>query len=191
MAAVRGAKATLRRDVRQALAALPRAEIDAQSSAVTERVLSHSHFQRAATVSIYLSAPSAEIDTWALCRAALHSGKRLYVPRFSTLASGADARETHSFTEMLMLRVYDTHELDHALTVNKWAIAEPALARADGTPRENALDAPGGLDLIVLPGLAFDRQGWRLGQGKGYYDRHLAHYATPYPATATTSLCTA
>lgn len=142
-----------------------------------ERVLAHPHFQRATAVSIYLSAPSAEVDTWALCRAALHSGKRLYVPRFSTLDAGADARETHSFTEMLMLRVYDTHELEHALTVNKWGIAEPSLVRADGTLRENALDASGGLDLIVLPGLAFDRQGWRLGQGKGYYDRYLAQCA--------------
>lgn len=144
------------------------------ASAVTERVLSHPHFQRAHAVSIYLSAPAAEVDTWALCRAALHSGKCLYVPRFSTLAAGADVREAHSFTDMLMLRVYDTHELEQTLTVNKWGIAEPALVRADGMPRENALDAPGGLDLIVLPGLAFDRQGSRLGQGKGYYDRYLA-----------------
>lgn len=145
--------------------------------AVTERVLAHPYFQRARTVSIYLSAPAAEIDTWALCRAALRSGKLLYVPRFSTLGAGADAREAHSFTEMLMLRVYDVHELEQALTVNKWGIAEPALQRLDGTLRENVLDTPYGLDLILLPGLAFDRQGARLGQGKGYYDRYLAQCA--------------
>ncbi|WFD23739.1 5-formyltetrahydrofolate cyclo-ligase [Malassezia equina] len=132
MAAVRGAKATLRRKVRQALAALPRSEIEAHAPA---------------------------------------PGKLLYVPRFSTLGAGADAREAHSFTEMLMLRVYDVHELEQALTVNKWGIAEPALQWLDGTPRENVLDTPYGLDLILLPGLAFDRQGARLGQGKGYYDR--------------------
>lgn len=117
----------------------------------------------------------AEVDTWALCRAALCHGKHLYVPRFSTLAAGADARESHTFADMHMLRVYDTQELESGLTVNKWGIAEPTLQLPDGTLRENAMDV--GLDLIVLPGVAFDRHGARLGQGRGYYDRYLAQCA--------------
>ena len=145
-------------------------------------------FQHARTVSVYLSMPTAEIDTWELCRHVLHEGKHLYIPRFSTLPAGAQASQTtHKFTtDMHMLRVMDVNELEHGLTHNRWGIAEPALTLRDGTPRENALDAATGgqgLDLIVLPGVAFDLQGGRLGHGKGYYDRYVARTRQQQPQT--------
>jgi 5-formyltetrahydrofolate cyclo-ligase len=51
------------------------------------------------------------------------------------------------------------------LPTNNWGIKEP---RHD-EERENALE----LDLIIVPGLAFDKQGWRIGHGKGYYDNFI------------------
>lgn len=141
-------------------------------------------YVQAETVSVYVSMPSGEVDTWALCRAVLQAGKRLYIPRFSTLASGAAADAHHAFTQdMQMLRVHSLDELEHGLTPNKWGIAEPPAtyqgqAREDGRcTHSSALDPAlggSGLDAIVLPGMLFDRAGGRLGHGKGYYDRYVA-----------------
>lgn len=77
--------------------------------------------------------PTAEVATWDLCRDALRTGKRLYVPRFS--------EDGGSFSEdMDMLRVRSEHEL-HTLIPNRWGIGEPP-ADADGAPRENGVYPP-------------------------------------------------
>jgi len=52
----------------------------------------------------------------------------------------------------------------HHCELSNWGIPEPPATR------EEALI--GGLDLLVLPGLAFDQKGRRLGRGRGYYDRY-------------------
>ncbi|PQQ08474.1 5-formyltetrahydrofolate cyclo-ligase mitochondrial [Prunus yedoensis var. nudiflora] len=47
---------------------------------------------------------------------------------------------------------------------------------ADGNEREDVLQASDPVDLFLLPGLAFDRSGRRLGRGGGYYDTFLKNY---------------
>lgn len=59
-------------------------------------------------------------------------------------------------------------------TVPPFGIREPEATYDDGrTPREDALDLPAPLDLIVMPGLAFNARGHRLGRGGGYYDKFI------------------
>lgn len=89
--------------------------------------------------------------------------------------------------QMRMLHIHTAEEF-HALQPNKWGIREPEehyhaathpTVHRDGpmqVPRDDPLlptSAVQGLDLIVVPGVAFDHKCRRLGHGKGYYDRYI------------------
>ena len=67
--------------------------------------------------------------------------------------------------EMVLLK--DLHDY-HTLPMTKWNIKQPS----DDDIREEALEN-GGLDLMLVPGMAFTEDGKRLGRGKGYYDTYL------------------
>ncbi len=58
-----------------------------------------------------------------------------------------------------------------ALAVNSWGLSEPL-------GDEDPLIADG-QTLIIVPGLAFDKKGYRLGYGKGFYDRYLTGRTSP------------
>jgi len=75
-----------------------------------------------------------------------------------------------------MLRVHNMNDLN-SLVPNKWGIHEPPLFYKNEesgvpVPTEEAF-ASGGIDLLIVPGCAFDKLGGRLGYGKGYYDKFL------------------
>nr|CAD7432169.1 unnamed protein product [Timema monikensis] len=97
-----------------------------------------------------------EVRTSDILEDIFRTGKICFIPRYAT-----------DSTHMDMLRVNTLQELE-SLPLTNWNIRQPL----DSDERENALNS-GGLDLIVVPGLAFSRQGARLGRGKGYYDTYL------------------
>ncbi|XP_065626410.1 5-formyltetrahydrofolate cyclo-ligase, mitochondrial isoform X2 [Quercus suber] len=88
-------------------------------------------------------------------------GKTLYVPRVEDKNS-----------QMRMLNISSIDDL----IANSMNILEPASVDGDGNERKNVMQANEPVDLFLLPGLAFDRSGRRLGRGGGYYDTFLKNY---------------
>lgn len=116
-----------------------------------QRVADSAIFQHAQTLALY-SPINNEVFTEALFFLALETGKRVAYPRIRN-----DSLE--------FVRVDDRQSLQHG----RFGILEPS-------GREVLPVAE--LDLLILPGVAFDRRGHRLGYGKGFYDRTLHRAAT-------------
>ncbi|XP_048228518.1 5-formyltetrahydrofolate cyclo-ligase, mitochondrial isoform X2 [Ricinus communis] len=87
--------------------------------------------------------------------------KKLYVPR---------VEDKNSHMRMLNISSMDD------LIANSMNILEPAPIDGLGNKREDVLQANDPVDLFLLPGLAFERTGKRLGRGGGYYDTFLRKY---------------
>lgn len=146
------AKQLLRKQTRTALRALTESERALQSADVCARVAAHPRFGAAHNVSIFISMPH-EVQTRALLECALLSAKRVFVPR----VVGAE--------DMVMVQISSLDEID-AFPRSPLGVSEPPLESL--AARAHALEQ---LDLIVVPGVAFDAQHRRLGQGRGFYDR--------------------
>ena len=116
---------------------------------IYERIVSRSLFQAAQHVACYVSIQN-EVDTHRLIKYALSVGKQVCVPV-------TQGRGVMDFQQIVSWG---------ALKPTRFGLLEPEydVARVIG---------PEDLDLVIVPGVAFDRQGHRLGFGGGYYDRYL------------------
>lgn len=122
--------------------------------AVQERLMESTLWKNAGRVALYVSLPD-EISTKELLDEAWRSGKEVFLPRCRPGERGI----------MDMIACGSPGEL----AVSAMGIAEPVLRKDSRRLPEKSPDL-----LAVVPALAFDRQGFRLGYGGGYYDRFLA-----------------
>jgi 5-formyltetrahydrofolate cyclo-ligase len=148
---VNALKADLRKETKARLASLPQAQKELRSSQAVGLMLQQAIWQRAERVLMY--APlTGELDVWPLLSAALGAGKLVALPRYDP------AKQRYVGCQV--------KDPDKELVLGRYGIQEPAI---DCEPV--ALNQ---LDFVLVPGVAFDLHGRRLGRGKGYYDRILA-----------------
>lgn len=141
---------------RQQLSAKERAAFAQQA---TNRLITSKLFAISDHIGCYMAIDN-EIDTQALIDNIWQQHKKCYLPIIDPNHYG----QMH----------FAQYQQDDQLINNKWQIPEPT----------GATEAVAGqiLDLVIMPLLAFDRIGNRLGTGGGYYDRHFAnisHWSKP------------
>ncbi|MFA6506146.1 MAG: 5-formyltetrahydrofolate cyclo-ligase [Treponemataceae bacterium] len=146
----RDQKRLLRLSIKERLRSLSLDRFSEAGDEVARSLLALPQWQCARTVCAFLSM-IGEIDTDRICRAALDSGKTLCLPR----VQGEDIN-------------FYIGRLDQPWFLGAFGIREPL---SDASRADFALVA--GPILVLVPGLAFDSAGGRLGRGKGFYDRFL------------------
>jgi 5-formyltetrahydrofolate cyclo-ligase len=151
-------KTVLRQQLGERLAALDPDEARVAAGRVHERLLARPEVARARRIFACLSF-GHEIDTWALVERLLASGRTVYVPR-------ADPRDGQ----------LHLHEYPCELRTLSFGLRQPPRR----LPELNREAIDGTIDVALVLGLGFDRRGYRLGYGSGYFDRFLAR--RPFPA---------
>ena len=159
---IRAAKRALRRAVRRRILALDPEARRGEEAALLRRIPSLPGYDRAATVLLYATAFREEIETRPLLEDVLRRGRRLVLPRVDRSAN--------------RLALHHVTELERDLVPGVLEIPEPASACPLVDPRE--------IDWALVPGLAFDRRGYRLGRGAGHYDRLLPRLRRSVPRWA-------
>jgi len=149
-AALRAAKLALRRRVLADRDALPTAVRTAASAAIAARIVERADFRAARTVLLTLPFGS-EWDTVAVMRAALAAGRTVAVPRVDKASR--------------MLELHAIADPERDIVGGYRDIPEP-LPACPLVSRDT-------IDFVLVPGVAFDRLGRRIGYGGGYYDRLL------------------
>lgn len=143
-------KQELRRAILEQRDMLTEEEIFVKSSIILDRLLRSKEFMMADEIFTYVSFGS-EVDTNALILSSLMSNKKVFTPKI--IAKG-------------IMEFYQIESFED-LTPNKYGILEPT------TNLLGQLNNQEGAQLMVIPGVAFDHAGNRMGYGGGYYDRYL------------------
>ncbi|HTP06567.1 MAG TPA: 5-formyltetrahydrofolate cyclo-ligase [Nitrospirota bacterium] len=121
-----------------------------KSREIEERLFSLPQFTSARAVLFFASFRS-EVETGPMIRRALASGKRVILPK---------VRDKE-------LELFEIKNFDKDVSPGAWGIPEP---------RESAPVRLDQIDVIVVPGAAFDEHGNRLGYGAGFYDKLLSEF---------------
>ena len=156
-------KRELRKHIRALKKMMTDEERQRQSEMVCRKVMSHPRWQSAKTVLLYHALPD-EVDTAWLIKAFLDEDKAW--------------PDTPGEKKCVLLPVVVGDELE--LRVFDGKLRQGAFGILEPSHLSELFTDYASIDLAVIPGMAFDKAGNRLGRGKGYYDKTLCRLPNAY-----------
>ncbi|WP_216830012.1 5-formyltetrahydrofolate cyclo-ligase [Alkalihalobacterium elongatum] len=146
-------KNVIRTLIKNKLKEMTQEEYKSKSKKIFEQLCSTSLWKNATTVAITISRGN-EVDTYPIIERAWREGKKIAVPKTYPETS-----------EMVFFQIKNFNELESTY----FQLKEPIQTICVPVDKDQ-------LDLILVPGVAFDKNGNRLGYGGGYYDRYLEDF---------------
>ena len=149
MEEIRATKDQIRSDTVAEIDALSKTDLNAKIKAIENRLFEFANFLESRIVLMYVGGNN-EVPTDAILLRAYEYGKIVVLPAF----------ETETFKMNLM----KVDNLSKDIQDGPRGVAEPDPERCKRVPVEK-------IDIAIIPGIAFDEKGARIGTGRGYYDR--------------------
>ena len=144
-------KQVIRKHIKEKIRACSALEKLAKSAIIKDRLFNEEEFKKATLVMFYVSLKD-EVNTLTMIDEAVRMGKRVCVPVI--------------LKEEKRLIAGEIKDREKDLERQHFGIYQPIAGHVKEIPLEN-------IGLVVVPGIAFDKNNVRLGRGHGYYDRFL------------------
>ncbi|MEE3436479.1 MAG: 5-formyltetrahydrofolate cyclo-ligase [Treponema sp.] len=172
---IKTAKKAARANARLLLKGLSAAERENQSQKAAASFLNSSIYKSAECVAAFFSLAD-EVDVFPIIVRAFIDKKRVLLPR---IVAGSNAMDFYELAAPVLGLQSLASALGSQTEANAWGIREPLatlpLVSKEKIPARTA---------ILVPGLAFCKDGRRLGRGKGFYDRYLSELVAQNAAFA-------
>ena len=149
MEEISAAKIQIRDDIANTISALSESEIIEKTAAVENRLFAFANFLESKIALLYLGG-NLEVQTDSIIQKAYSYNKIVVLPAFDP--------------ENYKMKLMKVDAFEQELIPGPRGVLEPDASKCKVVPMDR-------IDIAILPGLAFDEKGGRIGMGTGYYDR--------------------
>ncbi len=146
-------KKELRNQVLQQLETMSLDDYKKRSEKMIEQLMKQDAYKKAQVIGITISR-FPEVDTTSLIQAAWDAGKKVAIPKCVPRTRAMDFRIFTSYDEL------ETVYID---------LLEPVVEQTTAISKKQ-------IDLLIVPGVVYSKEGYRIGFGGGYYDRYMSDY---------------
>ena len=155
MEEIGAAKIQIRDDISQRISALPESEVVEKTRAIENRLFEFANFLESKIALLYVNS-DYEVPTENIIKRSYNYNKIVVLPAFDPEKFGMNLMKVDHFAKDLVPGPRN--------------VPEPDTSRCKAVPMER-------IDIAIIPGIAFDEKGGRIGSGRGYYDRLIPKLA--------------